>query len=211
MVGGPQSAGSQPVSPTERGLWSAADLPGRAQRWSSRGASRAPPGGQDHPSCSSWWTSSVDREWPAANITFFDFSDERLVAPVSPREIVALAPPGLAGTHPRVYLLMRSRMPWTGSHGLKSAGGLQARRGPQPGVRFVITGSRGHGACAEAGRSPGKAGGTRVPIEGLTLAEFLRISSPTDPEPTSRIRDPRMYARYLSWGCVRTSVLCWHR
>src|ERR1017187_6602298 len=82
----------------------------------------------------------LDRDWPAANITFFDFSDERLVGQVSPRQIVELAPPGLADTHPRVYLLdeIQNALDW--QPWLKSAVD-QARRGSQPGVRFVVTGS----------------------------------------------------------------------
>jgi predicted AAA+ superfamily ATPase len=140
----------------------------------------------------------LDRDWPAANITFFDFSDERLVGQVSPRQIVELAPPGLADTHPRVYLLdeIQNALDW--QPWLKSAVD-QARRGSQPGVRFVVTGSAAT-ALRRAGAESGQGRWDEIPIEGLTLAEFLRISSPGDPEPTSRIRDPRMYARYLEVG-----------
>jgi predicted AAA+ superfamily ATPase len=140
----------------------------------------------------------LDRDWPAANITFFDFSDERLVGQVSPRQIVELAPPGLADTHPRVYLLdeIQNALDW--QPWLKSAVD-QARRGSQPGVRFVVTGSAAT-ALRRAGAESGQGRWDEIPIEGLTLAEFLRISSPEDPEPTSRIRDPRMYARYLEVG-----------
>src|SRR6266700_3682669 len=38
----------------------------------------------------------LGRELPPGNLTFFDFADERLVADVSPRDIVASLPPGLA-------------------------------------------------------------------------------------------------------------------
>ena len=140
----------------------------------------------------------LDRDWPAANITFFDFSDERLVGQVSPRQIVDLAPPGLSDTHPRVYLLdeIQNALDW--QPWLKSAVD-QARRGSQPGVRFVITGSAAT-ALRRAGAESGQGRWDEIPIEGLTLVEFLRIFSPGDPEPTGRIRDPRMYARYLEVG-----------
>lgn len=140
----------------------------------------------------------LDRDWPAANITFFDFSDERLVGQVSPRQIVELAPPGVAGSHPRVYLLdeIQNALDW--QPWLKSAVD-QARRGAQPGVRFVVTGSAAT-ALRKGGAESGQGRWDEIPIEGLTLAEFLRIASPGDPESASRIRDPRLYARYLEVG-----------
>jgi predicted AAA+ superfamily ATPase len=118
----------------------------------------------------------LDRDWPAANITFFDFSDERLVGQVSPRQIVELSPPGLAGTHPRVYLLdeIQNALDW--QPWLKGAVD-QARRGTQPGMRFVVTGSAAT-TLRRAGAESGQGRWDEIPIEGLTLAEFLRISSP---------------------------------
>jgi uncharacterized protein len=140
----------------------------------------------------------LDREWPAANITFFDFSDERLVGQISPRQITELVPPGLADTQPRIYLLdeIQNALDW--QPWLKSAVD-RTRRDAQPSARFVVTGSAAT-ALRRAGAESGQGRWDEIPIEGLTLTEFLRIASPGDSEPTSRIRDPRMYARYLEVG-----------
>ncbi len=140
----------------------------------------------------------LDRDWPVANITFFDFSDERLVGQISPRQIVELAPPGVADSHPRVYLLdeIQNALDW--QPWLKSAVD-QARRGAAPGVRFVVTGSAAT-ALRRGGTESGQGRWDEIPIEGLTLAEFLRIALPGDLESTNRIRDPRLYARYLEVG-----------
>jgi len=45
----------------------------------------------------------LGRGWSAGNITFFDFSDERLVSAVSPREVVTVRPVGLSADQPRAF------------------------------------------------------------------------------------------------------------
>src|SRR5437868_2805545 len=48
----------------------------------------------------------LDRGWPPANLTYFDFSDDRLSRPPpSAREIAAFRPLGLRDDHPRALLL----------------------------------------------------------------------------------------------------------
>lgn len=47
----------------------------------------------------------LGRGWPSGNITFFDFSDERLLSAVSPREVVTVHPVGLSTEYPRAFFL----------------------------------------------------------------------------------------------------------
>src|SRR3989442_15542894 len=69
----------------------------------------------------------LDRGWPAGNLTFFDFADERLVEPVSPRDVVATHPPGTTTEAPRIFLLDEIQYAPGWSRWLKSAVD-QARR-----------------------------------------------------------------------------------
>src|SRR5262245_32025513 len=47
----------------------------------------------------------LDRGWPPANLTYFDFSDDRLPEPPSPRDVASFEPLGFRGDHPRALLL----------------------------------------------------------------------------------------------------------
>src|SRR3989304_2531149 len=43
--------------------------------------------------------------FPAGNLTYFDFSDDRLTGAISPREIADIAPPACRTDRPRIFLL----------------------------------------------------------------------------------------------------------
>jgi uncharacterized protein len=141
----------------------------------------------------------LDRGWPPGNITFFDFSDDRLVSPASPREVVSVSPVGLSTEFPRVYLLDEIQNADDWQKWLKSAVD-ESRRSAAPGSRFILTGSAA-ASLRQGGVESGQGRWDELPIEGLTLAEFLRIGAPQgeDSPPTS-IRDPQAYARYLEIG-----------
>lgn len=46
----------------------------------------------------------LDRDWPPGNLTYFDFSDERLTKKVFPRDVAAFRPPSARPDHPQVLL-----------------------------------------------------------------------------------------------------------
>jgi predicted AAA+ superfamily ATPase len=43
--------------------------------------------------------------WSPASLSYFDFSDDRLIEEISAREIVDLTPVGLSSERPRIFLL----------------------------------------------------------------------------------------------------------
>ena len=78
--------------------------------------------------------------WPAGNIVFFDFSDERLVSAVSPREVVEGPPVGLSAEYPRVFLFDEIQNAPGWQKWLKGAVD-KSRRAAGAGSRFIVTGS----------------------------------------------------------------------
>jgi len=141
----------------------------------------------------------LDRGWPAGNITFFDFTDERLVSPFSPREVVSVSPVGLSAEFPRVYLFDEIQNARDWQRWLKGAVD-ESRRSAPPGSRFIVTGSAA-ASLRRGGVESGQGRWDEIPMEGLTLAEFLRIGGlPEEEAARISIRDPRAYARYLEIG-----------
>ena len=137
--------------------------------------------------------------WPAGNIVFFDFSDERLVSAVSPREVVEGPPVGLSAEYPRVFLFDEIQNAPGWQKWLKGAVD-QSRRAAGAGSRFIVTGSAA-ASLRQGGVESGQGRWDEIPIEGLTLAEFLRLGSPLDEDaPPTTVRDPHAFARYLEVG-----------
>jgi uncharacterized protein len=56
----------------------------------------------------------LEAGWPPQNLTYFDFSDDRLTEPVTAREVAEVQPVGFNPDHPRVLLLdeIRSAPRW---------------------------------------------------------------------------------------------------
>ena len=139
------------------------------------------------------------RDWPPGNITFFDFSDERLVAAVSPREILAAAPIGLSAEYPRIFLLDEIQEAVAWQRWLKSAVDHVRRGSGQP-ARFIVTGSAAT-SLREGGVESGQGRWDEVPIEGLTFAEFVRLSVPVEEDLSKSVaREPQLVERYLEIG-----------
>jgi len=141
----------------------------------------------------------LGRGWSAGNITFFDFSDERLVSAVSPREVVTVRPVGLSADQPRAFFFdeIQNALGW--QKWLKGAVD-ESRRAAGPGSRFIVTGSAAT-SLRQGGVESGQGRWDEIPIEGLTLAEFLRLGSLRDEDavPTT-VSDPQAFERYLEVG-----------
>ena len=141
----------------------------------------------------------LGRGWPAGNLTFFDFSDERLVSAVSPREVVAVRPVGLSAEQPRAFFFDEIQNAPDWQKWLKGAVD-ESRRSAGPGSRFIVTGSAAT-SLRQGGVESGQGRWDEIPIEGLTFGEFLRLGSLRDEDAAPTIvRDPQAFERYLEVG-----------
>lgn len=131
--------------------------------------------------------------WPAANITYFDFSDDRLpTGSISPRQITELRPTGCMKDNPRVFLFDEISRAEHWTDWLKQA--------VDSGVgRFVLTDSAAS-LIRDQSRESGLGRWDEVPMEGLSFSEFLRLQRPGDSAGSVFELVPNATARYLAAG-----------
>jgi len=141
----------------------------------------------------------LDAGWPAANLTYFDFSDDRLTEEVSARAIVAVEPAGLDPHHPRAFLFdeIGSALDW--DRWLKQA--VDARHG-----RFVVTDSAAT-LMRQKGRESGVGRWDEWWLEGLTLRELALLASPGGEPVEALRRRPELVDQYLALGGFPEIVL----
>jgi predicted AAA+ superfamily ATPase len=125
----------------------------------------------------------LDAEVAPANVTFFDFSDDRL-APrtISPREVVALDAPGLIPNAPRYFLfdeITWAKPGW--DRWLKQAIDADRRLGSQSGTRFILTSSSAS-LLFDASFESGQGRWDNHFLEGMTFPEYERLSPRKEPE-----------------------------
>lgn len=150
---------------------------------------------------------ALDEGWPPGNLTFFDFSDDRLVDTISPRAIIEARPRGLRGDRPRLFLLdeIQEAVQW--QRWLKTA--VDEARRTEPGVRpvFIATGSSAV-TLSEGGVESGQGRWDEISIEGLTYAEYLKLSARLGEDPSDVLnREPGIFERYLVMGGFPEHVL----
>lgn len=137
--------------------------------------------------------------FPAANLLFFDFSDERLVEAVSPRDVLAAVPTGMSADFPRIVLFDEIQNVRAWERWLKTAVD-QSRRGGKSSLKIVVTGSAAR-SLRDGAVESGQGRWDEIPIEGLTFSEFLTFGSPESDEPVRILaRDPQAFERYLEVG-----------
>ncbi len=137
----------------------------------------------------------LDAGWPPQNLTYFDFSDERLTGgeAVTAREIVGLQPVGFDPSHPQVFLLDEIGSSPNWDRWLKQA--VDARVG-----RIVVTDSAAS-LLREGTRESGQGRWDVLYIEGLSFREFARFhASPDERVAATPPRIEILYGRYLSLG-----------
>lgn len=135
----------------------------------------------------------LDLDWPPGNLTYFDFSDPRLTAPILPTEIVEITPPTVDPEQPRVLLFDEISRAVSWDLWLKSV----VDRG---GFRVGATDSASS-LLRRGTRESGQGRWDQIVIEGLSFAEALRFLSGTDEDP-ERIfgANPEYLERYLEAG-----------
>jgi predicted AAA+ superfamily ATPase len=125
----------------------------------------------------------LDSEVAPANVTFFDFSDDRLASrEISPREVVALGAPGLVPNAPRYFLfdeITWAKPGW--DRWLKQAIDADRRAGTQSAARFILTSSSAS-LLIDASLESGQGRWDNHFLEGMTFPEFERLSPRKEPE-----------------------------
>ncbi len=135
----------------------------------------------------------LDEGWPAQNLTYFDFSDERLTAEASPREVAAFGPAGIQQDRPRLLVLDEINKAPRWQDWLKQSVDLN------PSLRIVATGSVA-GALSAGARESGQGRWDHLIVGGLTFSEHLRFRAPGLSTREVRRRFPNEIERYLDLG-----------
>lgn len=137
----------------------------------------------------------LDAGWPPQNLTYFDFSDERLTGGevVTAREIVGVRPVGFDPSHPQALLFDEIGSSPNWDRWLKQA--VDARIG-----RIIVTDSAAS-LLREGTRESGQGRWDELYIEGLSFREFARLhASPDERIGAAPPRMESLYRRYLSLG-----------
>ncbi len=134
----------------------------------------------------------LDQGWPAANLTFFDFSDHRVTSSITAQEVVDIEPEGLDPDHPRIFLLdeIASMPNW--DRWLKGA--VDRRLG-----RIVVTDSAAS-LLREKGRESGPGRWDEQTLEGLTFRELTDFLLRSESEDNRLSLAPRLLEPYLLRG-----------
>jgi hypothetical protein len=142
----------------------------------------------------------LDSGIPPANLSYFDFSDDRITAEVTAREIADLKPAGLSAELPRILLLDEIRKAPRWDLWLKQAVDHRV-------ARVVATDSSAGLLRAEA-RESGLGRWDEYSIEGLSFQEFARFRLGGEYDwPEALTREPALLESYLALGGFPEHVL----
>lgn len=135
----------------------------------------------------------LDAGWPPQNLTYFDFSDDRLTERITAREVAEAQPVGATPEHPRVFLFDEVRQAPQWDRWLKQA----VDHGRD---RIVATDSAAS-LLREGSRESGQGRWDEIVLEGLTLREFARLYAlPGESAEEVLRRVPNLHERYLALG-----------
>lgn len=134
----------------------------------------------------------LDSGWPPANLTYFDFSDDRLTGDVTAREVAAIIPEGVDPDHPRAFLFDEIGGVTRWDRWLKQA--VDGHHG-----RIVVTDSAAR-LIRQKGRESGVGRWDEWWLEGLTLREFGVLAGRGAAAAETLRRRPELIDRYLELG-----------
>jgi uncharacterized protein len=130
---------------------------------------------------------------PPGNLTYFDFSDERLTGKPTPREVAEARPVAFVPNQPRVLLLDEVRLAGDWARWLKQA--VDAG-----GTRIVVTDSAAS-LLRDSSRESGQGRWDEYWVEGLSFREFLKLQVDSDQSVEESLRRaPNLLERYLALG-----------
>jgi predicted AAA+ superfamily ATPase len=132
--------------------------------------------------------------FPPRNLTYFDFSDDRIPGGlISAREVVESPPVGIVPDHPRVFLFdeIRSASKW--DRWLKQAVDMKVGR--------IIATDSAASLLKDGARESGQGRWDEIFIEGLSFREFIRLNGGPDSQVDEiLLRFPNIHDRYLALG-----------
>ena len=135
----------------------------------------------------------LDGGVPPGNLTYFDFSDDRLTHKVTPRQVAERRPVPLAPDQPRFLLLDEVRLAGDWTLWLKQA--VDAG-----GTRIVVTDSSAS-LLRQGALDSGQGRWDEHLLEGFSFREFLRLlAGPQEPPEKDFVRAPGLLDRYLAVG-----------
>ena len=142
----------------------------------------------------------LEKGLPPQNLTYFDFSDDRITSDINAREVVEAEPVGVSPNHPRIFLLDEIRSAPNWDLWLKQA--VDARVG-----RIVATDSAAR-LLRDGARESGQGRWDEIYMEGLNFREFIQLHSGPGEEPEAALRRaPNLHERYLALGGFPEYVL----
>jgi len=135
----------------------------------------------------------LDAGWPAQNITYFDFSDDRLTQEISARDVIAMEPVGIDPAHPRAFLFDEIRLAVGWDRWLKQAIDQQVGR--------IVATDSAASLLRDGARESGQGRWDEVFIEGLSLREFAALhGAPGETAEETLRRVPNLTELYLALG-----------
>lgn len=137
---------------------------------------------------------------PPQNLTYFDFSDDRITGEIMAHEVVDAHPVGVAPEYPRVFLLDEIRRAPKWDLWLKRA--VDSRAG-----RIVATDSAAR-LLRDGSQESGQGRWDELYLEGLSFREFVRLQTGAQEDEETRLRlAPDLLERYLALGGFPEYVL----
>jgi hypothetical protein len=135
----------------------------------------------------------LDSDWPATNVTYFDFSDARVTEAILPNRIADVVPSGVTEDLPRVLLFDEISRAFNWDLWLKNVV-------DHGGFRVAVTDSAAS-LLRTGTRESGQGRWTELRIEGLSFSEALRFQVPGgEASRESLRRRPGAWDQYLQAG-----------
>lgn len=139
----------------------------------------------------------LDEGWPPANVTYLDFSDDRLTEAVTPRQVAAIHPPGTSQDRPRVLLfdeITRGAGRWD----------LWLKQAVDAGGFRIAVSDSAASLLRSGGQESGAGRWDELLLESLSYREFVAFHarSPEEARDLDLVRshNPNLVEQYLALG-----------
>lgn len=133
----------------------------------------------------------LDSGWPPRNLTYFDFSDDRLIGEVTARQVVETVPVGVDESRPQIFFFDEFHRAARWSLWLKQA--------VDCGIGRVVGTGSATSLLRTGGGESGLGRWDELRLDGLSFSEYLRLYLQISPECPPSIH-PEALWRYLAVG-----------